>query len=215
MALSTSRTMAEYALSTDVRVTTSSNASAAFAVPLRISPPGRTATGSGSPVSAEVSMTASAPSDITPSAGTTSPARTTTTSPGTTSSTLTSSTSAPRRRCAIRGARSTRRRSSRRARALADASRALPPASMRETITAVRYSPRTRAAAIARSAIASTPTSRRARLRATDQTSGPRTTTAALAQTTSAGVSAPRIWSTEPVMSPTKTPSTIANSIVN
>lgn len=100
---STSRTIAAYALSADGRVTTRSNASAAFAVPPRISPPGRTVTGSGSPVSAEVSMTASAPSDIMPSVGTTSPARTTTTSSSTSSSTATSSTSAPRRRCAMRG----------------------------------------------------------------------------------------------------------------
>ena len=107
-----------------------SNASPAFAEPLRTAPPRSRETGSDSPVSVDSSRTA--PSEATtPSTGTTSPARTTTMSPGTTRSTGTSWTASPMRRCAIVGARSSRATSSRRARRPATASSAFPPLSIR------------------------------------------------------------------------------------
>ena len=77
----------------------------------------------------------------------------------------------PRRstyRCAIRGARLTRRRRSRRARPAAHASSAAPPDIIRATIAAARYSPRASAQTIATSAIASTPTSPRSSERAVE-----------------------------------------------
>ena len=134
-------------------------------------------TGSASPVSADSSRTASSPA-TTPSAGTISPARTETTSPGRSSSTSTSSTLPSTYRCAIRGARSTRRRSSRRARPAAHASSAAPPDIISATIAAARNSPSASAQTIATSAIASTPTSPRRSERAVEITSGTSTTTA-------------------------------------
>ena len=67
----------------------------------------------------------------------------------------------PRRRCAMRGIRSSSRVSSRPARCVAYSSSALPPASISATTAPTRYWPSARRETIATSAIASTPRSRR------------------------------------------------------
>ena len=201
----TSRTMPAYALSEAGRVALSSKASPALAVPLRTGPPRRWDAGSGSPVSADSSTTASALVTI-PSTGTTSPARTTTRSPTESSSTGTSSTASPTRRWAIRGARATRALSSRRARPAAESSSAFPPASIRPTTAPARYSPSASAAAIATSAIASTPTSPRRSVRPTDQASGTRTTAVAVAQTASPSSGWETRWRSPPTPIAARTP---------
>ncbi len=208
-AVRTSSTTAAYALSDAGRVTRASKGFPAFDVPDRTSPPAGIVTGRGSPVSADWSTTATEPSTVA-SAGTISPARTTTRSPGTSCSTDTSSTPSAPWRCAIRGARSTRRRSSRRARPAAHASSAAPPDIINATIAPASCSPRMSAPAIATSAIASTPTSPCKRLRTVSTVSGISTTAAPTPHAASAQPGSPTSHRTPPVRMAVS--ATIANS---
>ena len=174
-----------------------SNPDPAFAVPLRTGDPTGCATGRGSPVSADSSITAST-SSTTPSTGTTSPVLTITTSPGTICSTGTLSMAPSRLRWARAGARAISAESSRRARWPAASSRARPPDSMSAMIAAVRYSPSTSATAMARRAMRSTPTCRSSSARMTAHVSGTRATTAASAQITFAALDCPASASPPP-----------------
>ena len=102
------------------------------------------------------------------------------------------------RRCAIRGARSTRDLKSRSARATAKSSRTLPPAYITATTIAARCSPSTSAADIETKAIASTPT-RPARKSRMIETKRPATTGAAAdAQIQPDKPSRPRVQATKP-----------------
>jgi hypothetical protein len=132
---STVRTMPASTVSAPVRETRTASAPAPFTVPPTTGAPAVLRTGMGSPVIMD-SSTWLSPSATSPSAGRRSPGRTSTTSPGRSWATGTSATSPPlRRRRAVRGWSSTRRRIVSEARSRARASRARP-SSTRVTITA-------------------------------------------------------------------------------
>ena len=132
------------------------------------------ATGIGSPVKADSSITA-ASEVTTPSTGTTSPACTSKRSPIATASTGTCSMRPSTRRRASRGARSTSARKSCSARAIAISSSTLPPEYISATTAPASGWPSASAALIDTSAIASTP-NRPARKSLTIENASPATT---------------------------------------
>ncbi len=197
----TSRTSAAYALSDAGVAASSSKASPALVHPPRAVAPACSVRGSGSPVSAESSTMASVLRTI-PSVGITSPARTSRRSPMRTRSTSIRSTDSPVIRFAAFGARSTSSVSSRRARLCATSSSAFPPASIIAITAPARYSPSANAPAIARRAIASTPTSPRISERPTETVSGTSRASVVAAQIALAGAGAPTSSSTPPAIRP-------------
>jgi hypothetical protein len=159
--------MPAYVDSAAAAVATSSTGPPALTTPDRTTSPGTRSTGSDSPVSADSSSTAE--DNRRPSTGMTSPVPTSSRSPGTTTSTDTSATPPSMRCFAVRGARSTKRLNSRRARAAARASSSCPLMSITVIIAPAKGSLTQSAPANASNAITSTLSCRR-RTAATIQT---------------------------------------------
>ncbi len=139
---------------------------------------------------------------MTPSTGITSPACTNSASPTTTSSIATSFNDVPRRRWAMRGARSVSDLRSRSARATAKSSRRLPPAYMTATTAPARNSPSRSAPDIDTKATASTPMRPAMRSRTMDTNSPMTTGTVPAAQTHRAAVVKPAAKSSAPTVNP-------------
>ena len=162
------------------RVARRSKASPALAVPLRTGPPRRARdAGSGSPVSADSSTTASALATIAVDRDDLAGAHDDDVAAAHARRPAPPRRASSTRRCAIRGARSTQRASARvRARRRRTSSSALPPASIRATTAPARYSPSASAPAIATQRDRVDPDVAAPSERATDQVSGTRTTAA-------------------------------------
>src|SRR6266516_3117410 len=137
-----------------------------------------------------------------PSTGTTSPFRTTRRSPGSIASKLTSSSLPFRYRTAPRGTRARRAVISRLARRSAKLSRYCPPAYIKATTTAARYSAKTSAASIESAATISNPTSPRRKLTMISVTRATRTGIVAVAHIGPAQCTHPENCATIPITRP-------------
>src|SRR6516164_1983667 len=137
-----------------------------------------------------------------PSTGTTSPFRTTRRSPGSITSKSTSSSRPLRWRTAVCGTRASSAVISLLARRSAKASRYCPPAYIKATTTAARYSAKTSAASIDSAATISKPTSPRRKLMTISATSASRTGIVATAHTGPAQCAHPKNCPASPMMRP-------------
>src|SRR6516165_8954599 len=137
-----------------------------------------------------------------PSTGTTSPFRSTRRSPDSMTSKSTSSSRPSRWRTAVCGTRASNAVISRLARRSAKSSRYCPPAYIKATTTAARYSAKTSAASIDRAATISNPTSPRRRLMTISATSASRTGIVAAAHIGEAQCPHPENCATSPLTRP-------------
>ena len=203
-ACATRRTTPSYVDPSAVAVATNSTGWPVLMPPLRTSSPAVLSFGLASPVSADSSSTAEHSSR--PSTGTISPAPTSSRSPGLTSPTAISTTTSPTRRRAVRGALSTSRLNSRRARAAARASSSCPLASITVITAPANGSPTASAPARASRAITSTLGSRRRNAPTVHQVDSVRPSTVPALHETLANVAASSSHAAAPTSNSTAEP---------